>query len=337
MRIHTKKLTIVVIPEADASVRRFAIQRSLLWIVPASILILCSLCVLFFYLYQDNAKLRATLEQQLIMKQEMHNQTVQQKEQTIARLEADITGLTEQANQVLEKMEQLENLEDELRDMTAQGEQAQTNGPAEPLSEPSSVVQIASAAQVPIHTGTGGVSLSLYTLDARQMAEHTSDTFHHLTDDLDTMFVNLQDAKHDMLAYQHLQAMTPSLWPVQSRQITSRFGYRKDPFSGYASFHSGIDIGASTHTKVMSTADGTVLHAGYDRSRGYNIRIQHGNGIETWYMHLSEMVVDKGDQVQKGDWIGQVGSTGRSTGPHLHYEVLVDGERVDPRPYMNTK
>jgi murein DD-endopeptidase MepM/ murein hydrolase activator NlpD len=125
----------------------------------------------------------------------------------------------------------------------------------------------------------------------------------------------------------------PTLWPVVGR-ITSSFGERLDPFNGEGAFHSGIDIGTSFGAPVRAPADGVVLKASYGNGYGREIIIDHGNGIETLYGHLSGFAVTAGEQVRRGQVIGYVGDSGRSTGPHLHYEVRIRNTPVNPHKYL---
>ena len=113
--------------------------------------------------------------------------------------------------------------------------------------------------------------------------------------------------------------------------ITSRYGVSSRLRK---STHTGLDISAVTGTDIKVVADGTVISAGYRGSYGYLVKVDHGNGVETWYAHTSKMYVKKGDTVKAGDVIAGVGSTGNSTGPHLHLEIRVNGETVDPQNYL---
>jgi murein DD-endopeptidase MepM/ murein hydrolase activator NlpD len=128
-------------------------------------------------------------------------------------------------------------------------------------------------------------------------------------------------------------ADAPTLWPVQGL-ITSSFGERQDPFNGEGAFHKGIDISASIGEPVRAPADGTVLMAGPASGYGHEVVIDHGRGIHTAYGHLSGFAVTPGQDVRRGDIIGYVGSEGRSTGPHLHYEVRLHETPVNPHKYM---
>ena len=126
----------------------------------------------------------------------------------------------------------------------------------------------------------------------------------------------------------------PSRNPLNAGQLTSAYGMRVHPVLGRRKRHKGIDLAAPTGTPVYATADGAISRAERSRSYGLVIYIDHGAELETRYAHLSKLLVADGQDVQKGDLIGYVGSTGRSTGPHLHYEVRVEGVAVNPIPYM---
>jgi murein DD-endopeptidase MepM/ murein hydrolase activator NlpD len=125
----------------------------------------------------------------------------------------------------------------------------------------------------------------------------------------------------------------PSLWPVRG-EITAGFGQRLDPFSGEGAFHSGVDIGAAYGTKVEASADGIVLQAGPNFGYGNEVLIDHAFGLTTKYGHLSKVLVVVGQEVKRGQAIGAVGMTGRATGPHLHYEVIVNDTPVNPAKYL---
>jgi murein DD-endopeptidase MepM/ murein hydrolase activator NlpD len=126
----------------------------------------------------------------------------------------------------------------------------------------------------------------------------------------------------------------PAGMPLEAAMLTSDYGMRTHPVLGGRRNHNGVDLAQPTGTPVYATADGIVSMAEYYSSYGNYIQIEHGGELQTRYAHLSGYAVAEGEPVRKGQLIGFVGSTGRSTGPHLHYEVRVAGEAVDPRPYM---
>ncbi len=130
-----------------------------------------------------------------------------------------------------------------------------------------------------------------------------------------------------------LLASTPSIWPAKGWR-TSTFGYRRSPFTGRREMHKGLDVATRTGTPIIAPADGLVIFAGREGGFGNMIAIDHGYGIVTKYAHCSSLDAKIGQKVKRGDVIAKVGNTGRSTGPHLHYEVAVNGVAVNPIRYI---
>lgn len=128
---------------------------------------------------------------------------------------------------------------------------------------------------------------------------------------------------------------TPSLWPVHG-QLTGTFGERLDPFNGEGTFHSGVDISCRYGERVAAAADGVVESAEYRPGYGRVVVVDHGFGISTWYAHLSGFAVYPGKRVRRGDVIGYAGSSGKATGPHLHYEVRIHDTPVNPWKYLRS-
>ncbi|HWG51562.1 MAG TPA: M23 family metallopeptidase [Candidatus Acidoferrales bacterium] len=128
-------------------------------------------------------------------------------------------------------------------------------------------------------------------------------------------------------------AQAPTLWPVQGR-VTGSFGERIDPFSGEGAFHRGVDIAANVGTRIIAPADGVIRFAEIVQGYGRTVLIDHGNGISTLYGHMSGYAVTPGELVHRGDTVGYVGQSGRSTGPHLHYEVRIFNTPVNPSRYL---
>ena len=122
----------------------------------------------------------------------------------------------------------------------------------------------------------------------------------------------------------------PEGMPVDGARLTSQFGYRNHPISGRYRIHSGVDLAASQGTPIVATSGGRVISSGWMGGYGIVVRLDHGKGMETRYAHMSRSIVAADQSVQRGQVIGYVGSTGRSTGPHLHYEIRQDGRAVDP-------
>lgn len=132
-------------------------------------------------------------------------------------------------------------------------------------------------------------------------------------------------------------AHTPSVCPLRNGfAVSSGFGWRTDPFTSERAFHSGLDLRADSGTPIYSPADGEVVFSGWDGEFGLCVRVKHGYGLDTGYFHLSKTEVRQGDRLRRGEPLGEVGSSGRSTAPHLHYEVYVNGVARDPSPYILT-
>ncbi|MEO8482333.1 MAG: peptidoglycan DD-metalloendopeptidase family protein [Acidobacteriota bacterium] len=143
----------------------------------------------------------------------------------------------------------------------------------------------------------------------------------------------LASVKNKVEGQQALARAVPSIWPLAG-WLSSGFGNRKDPFDGGPDFHPGLDIAADKGTPVRATADGTVESAAYNGAYGNAVLVNHGFGISTRFGHLSGFSVRPGQEVHRGDVVGYVGATGRATSPHLHYEILLNGQQINPLRFL---
>ncbi|MNH99338.1 Murein DD-endopeptidase MepM [compost metagenome] len=184
--------------------------------------------------------------------------------------------------------------------------------------------------------GVGGALIPAEPEDLLKLGAETQTTLNLLSKEIDHLKTSFTETKLKVEEKQQVLRITPTIWPIESRSISSLFGYRKDPFNSKPSLHTGLDIAAPMNEPVFAAADGTVISTGSDQAHGSNIVVEHFKGMRTWYMHLNKIKVNEGDQVKKGETIGLVGTTGRSTGPHLHYEVIQNGVSVDPKPFLQT-
>jgi murein DD-endopeptidase MepM/ murein hydrolase activator NlpD len=148
-----------------------------------------------------------------------------------------------------------------------------------------------------------------------------------------TQSISFEDVIESLEGKRHRLASTPSIWPTQG-WVTSGYGYRASPFTGRRTFHAGIDIASDFGTSIVAPARGRVIFAGRKGPLGKTIVIDHGFGLRTSYGHTAEFYVKKGQKIERGQRIASVGSTGRSTGPHLHYTVEVRGRSVNPSNYI---
>lgn len=176
----------------------------------------------------------------------------------------------------------------------------------------------------------GGQALSRREIVAAAAAlASPEDSFNLLRDALGRLELGLRGVRSDVERRHALAAATPSIWPAIG-WLSSTFGYRPDPLSGVRGHHSAIDISADKGTPVVATADGTVESAGYNGNYGNLLVVDHGFGVKTKYGHLQGFAVKQGSTVRRGDVVGYVGATGRTTGAHLHYEILANGQLIDP-------
>jgi murein DD-endopeptidase MepM/ murein hydrolase activator NlpD len=249
--------------------------------------------------------------------------------QTI-RARAEVAGLQHQATQQGQAIQQMDKQTNQLRTQiqhvqTQNQEIKQLIGVRSPAKPPSKV-QKTSWTRPAASTDIDGVRAQLDVLSkASQATQKESDSIRTLT-------MRVLNMRHvQAMARAHLLAAIPSIDPVAGAAVVGCFCYRSYPS---AEFHQGVDLGAGYGEGVRASAAGTVVSAAYDGGFGEKIVIDHGNGYQTWYAHLERMDVSEGQHVYKGESIGLVGATGFSTGPHLHYQVMHNGQAVDPAPYL---
>ena len=180
------------------------------------------------------------------------------------------------------------------------------------------------------HATGGGIQPNATVSELARAALSTpEDTFGVLRELLQGLESRLRNVRQDVERRQELAAATPSIWPAHG-WLTGTFGGRSDPFTGEPGFHQGLDISTDKGQPVFATADGSVESASYSGDYGNLVVLKHAFGLSTRYGHLSAFGVKAGQGVKRGDIIGYVGSTGRSTGAHLHYEILANGKLINP-------
>jgi murein DD-endopeptidase MepM/ murein hydrolase activator NlpD len=177
-------------------------------------------------------------------------------------------------------------------------------------------------------TGGAQTNAALATVAAASLSS-PEDTFGVLRDLLQGLENRLRYVRRDVERREALASSTPSIWPAHG-WLTGTFGGRSDPFTGEPGFHQGLDISTEKGQPVYATANGEVVSAAYTGDYGNLIQLDHGFGLTTRYGHLSKFAVKPGQRVIRGDVIGYVGSTGRSTGAHVHYEILANGKLLNP-------
>lgn len=320
-RFRHKRYTLLIIPEQGRSMFRFRMPLTLVAVaVTLAVLLIAALGALY-KLHRHNLALLEALENQLTMKENEMEMTILHKNERIQQLQNDILSLSEQADQIRSKVEELQRLERELRELTGTGH-PEENGRQ---------VEIASSAGA---LPSGGTLLPVPDDQFHHFVAYTESRMSDLDRSMTSLKSSLTQAKEELIKRQEILRVTPNIWPTDSRKVSSEYGYRRDPFTRRLSMHTGIDIAGRHGAPVYAAADGKVITARYESGEGNHIVIDHTRGLRTVYMHLSKFAVKEGDTVKKGEVIGYIGSTGRSTGPHLHYEILVWGRQVDPADYL---
>lgn len=178
------------------------------------------------------------------------------------------------------------------------------------------------------YSGQGGplvpLSVSTKTPDGLDVVDPNAERANNIISQLD-----------EVNTYRMAVEMTPLYQPVQAAfRFTSPFGYRRDPKNGSRRMHNGTDFAAPLGTPILAAADGVVIKAGWGNGFGRMVKVRHAFGIETWYAHMTRVRVSEGQRVSQGDRIGDMGTTGRSTGVHLHYEVRLDGKPMNPMKFI---
>jgi len=168
---------------------------------------------------------------------------------------------------------------------------------------------------------------------SRSMAERLSGDLGSLTNQAKIKQISFQEMDEYFKSQKSLLSATPSIWPTRG-WLTSGFGYRKSPFTGLNEKHDGWDIAARTGSNIRAPGDGTVILIGRQNGYGNFLEVDHGYGLITRFAHTTKNLVKVGDKIKRGQVIALVGNTGRSTGPHLHYEVHLNGVPVNPRNYI---
>lgn len=297
-----KKITIMFLPDGGRTVRQFKIPKVLV-----HFFLLFSLSALTFltWAFIEYCNIKSDFPER--------TKLIQENEQKAAQLAA----LTDKISEINAKMVELKEFDNKLKVMVD----------LEPGHDDTQFL------------GIGGPDSQLIDSDNIIEDAHKKLTrlMHQSLDNLeDEIAVQTQEKAqlYEFLEGQKsMLACTPSIWPAKG-WTTSGFGYRISPFTNQKEFHEGLDISARIGTEIIAPADGVVYETGKTYGFGNLLIISHGYGIKTIYGHLSKTLVKKGQSIKRGDKIALIGNSGRTTGPHLHYEIQLNGMPVNPKNYI---
>ncbi|EHQ60431.1 M23 family metallopeptidase [Paenibacillus dendritiformis] len=330
----SKRWTWMLIRGADRPAVQFSIPALLITV--AGIAIIVSITAAITLVIAQTASMNAMRVQQAKLESD-----ITEKQEQLATAHRQLSAIMTESNRMKERMDQVAKWEQQLKQyLSASGEAVQS--PAG--SSTGKTFSLGEAGRLPV----GGEYIQRLSDDAPSdsrlhpltaTSNSLADTHRQLRrmeatwrDWMTTIPALLAQAE----TFKQRLDSTPTFWPTDSTYITSRFGSRSDPFYGSSAFHAGLDIGGDKGDPVYAAADGKVIASNHDKMKGNYLIIDHGSSLTTRYLHLSERGVRSGEQVKKGQVIGKMGSTGRSTGAHLHFEVRQGEEAVDPAIYIGS-
>ena len=304
-----KKLTLLIFDAAGTPVKQTSIPRMLL---PMTVVIVMAAATLMYLGISDYLRLKNEVK-------DVHSlrSSLQMQEELVVQHQSQIVSFSNKINTLNKKLADLGNFEQKIRIIAN----------LEPNNDGSSIF------------GVGGSDPE--DLDPTTMMEQD---YQELVRDMHVEISEIDQASHNqqqsfstifsqLEGKRNLLAATPSIRPLKG-WISSRFGYRESPFTGRREFHRGLDIATHAGSPIIAPANGLVTFAGSKGLMGNMVAIEHGFGMVTRYGHTQKLLKKKGERVKRGEVIALVGNTGRSTGPHLHYEVRLNGVAVNPMNYF---
>ena len=302
------EVTIVIFPGSLSAPKKLRLPKRLVkFSILVSFVVLIGFLGSSFYFIQQYLKLQGSEAELVKLRHESKIRKIQ------------VEKFTQQVKNFETEMVRLERFEKKLRVITALE------------NSPRSIEK---------NWGVGGpygLSTNSFTTamgrGAANMVERLSNGLDHLGKQAKIQSISFQELDNFFKNQKSLLSSTPSIWPIRG-WVTSGFGFRKSPFTGLREKHEGWDIAARNGSPVRTTADGVVVVEGREYGYGNLVEIDHGYGLVTRYGHNSKHLVKVGDRVKRGQVVVLVGNTGRSTGPHLHYEVLLNGVPVNPKNYI---
>jgi murein DD-endopeptidase MepM/ murein hydrolase activator NlpD len=324
------KWSFVLIRGADKSVRQFKVSRRSIVAAPAVAVLALSGCIAALQI--RSAFKIDSLQDEMSQQSNTFTQTVNGKDESIGTLQEEIDRLNRQTEELKSKISDLRELESKLKVFIEQyGRLTETSASSMPAKDDSKTLEALSELQPSSTSPTSEEARRLIAI-----AEQSGLDFRQISTLVDSMESAMEQSVKQTKARQAILDALPTGWPTKSSsKMTSGFGYRSDPFTGRSTFHAGIDIGGKIGDPVFSAGDGTVEETGFSRDKGNYVIINHHNGLKTVYMHLWRIEAREDEEVVRGEKIGLMGSTGRSTGAHVHFQIMQKDEPINPLRYLS--
>ncbi|MBW7476752.1 M23 family metallopeptidase [Paenibacillus oenotherae] len=319
-RTRKKKWSLLVLRDADQNVKQFRVSKRSVVAAPAAAVLAVSSCIALLQLRSANEL--AYVEEAMTAQVNAYTHTIQEKDESVVSLKLEIERLKKQSTEMKTKLTDLKQLETKLQKFTET--YGRTVSPTEAVNVPRKEVS----------TSSYSASADDAARTMAKLAAQSDLDFRAIASLVDAMGVTMADSLRKTQLRRAQLAAIPSGWPTQSHKLTSGFGYRKDPFTGRSTFHAGVDISGDEGDTIFAAADGTVTETGSNASKGNYIVITHRNNLKTVYYHLKRVEAKRNDTVVRGEKIGLLGTTGRSTAPHLHFQIMQNDEPVNPLKYL---
>ncbi|MEW5739223.1 MAG: M23 family metallopeptidase [Myxococcota bacterium] len=302
-----KSFTLIVVPDRHAEVKRFRLEKR--WVIQA----LAALAVLVVI------AVAMTVHYATVVSEAQENPALREEN---LKLKSELAVIREQLEHISGTLDRVERFDQKLRAITL-------------LSDPQRNLAMGPTEAQPLAAGgTGGGDTNGFV---RAKPTETPQALTQKLDKLSAEATRQEQSLQELQAYfqdqKSLLASVPSVWPVRG-WVTSDFGSRLDPYTSERVMHAGLDIAGPHGKEIIAPSDGTVVFAGLEGGYGNVLVVDHGYGIKTRYGHLASINVKPGEKVKRGDIMAMMGNTGRSTGPHLHYEVRVNGVAQNPRKFI---
>jgi murein DD-endopeptidase MepM/ murein hydrolase activator NlpD len=300
--VPSKKITIIFVSDGARKTKQLKIPKIFILFLP---LFIIAAVILFAWVFSDYQTVKTQIPRLAHLQKENKHQKVQ------------LANLSQKIDHINRKMIKLKKFDSKLRVL----------------------VNLETGEDNTQFLGIGGSDPTVLNPDYTVEKAHKKlvRLMHHSLDDLDTEISVQMQNKAELYKFLQEQksmlACTPSIWPVKG-WVSSDFGYRKSPFTNLKEFHKGLDISSHMKTPIIAPADGVVSSVSTSHNFGRYIHISHGYGLKTVYGHLAKSLVKKGQSVKRGQTIALLGNTGRTTGPHLHYEVHLNGVQINPLRYI---
>ncbi|MCL4478331.1 MAG: M23 family metallopeptidase [Deltaproteobacteria bacterium] len=299
-----KRITVLVIPDGTEKTKRFSIS---IGIIKAVVLVIGIIGISFLTLIYS------------VFDQQYRSHELFKTKKLVVEQNNQIMNFSNKIQDLQSRLESLQQLDMKIRILANIENPRTNNNTTYSMGGPTLDM---GGYSIPSSDVNKGMLVKKMNMDMNELLSKTGIE----EQSLHQIYEGILDKKDILLA-------TPSIWPARG-WITSPFGMRIDPFTGKRALHEGIDIATQTGNPVIAPANGIVTHAGPDDGFGNAVIIDHGYGVTTLYGHLSRVDVKVGQIVKRGQLIGNIGDTGMSTGPHLHYQVMINGVPVNPMRYL---